>query len=73
MTEGTAGLLAGKNVLIMGVANRWSIAYAIGEAIKAAGATLLLSYLDERMKKDCDALIADQPEAKLYPCDVGKD
>jgi enoyl-[acyl-carrier protein] reductase I len=73
MTDRTEGLLAGKNVLIMGVANRWSIAYAIGEAMKAAGATLILSYLDERMKKDCDMLIADQPEARLYPCDVAKD
>jgi enoyl-[acyl-carrier protein] reductase I len=73
MTDRSTGLLTGKNVLIMGVANRWSIAYAIGEAMKAAGATLILSYLDERMKKDCDALIADQPEARLYPCDVSKD
>ena len=73
MTDRSTGLLTGKNVLIMGVANRWSIAYAIGEAMKAAGATLILSYLDERMKKDCDALIADQPDARLYPCDVSKD
>jgi enoyl-[acyl-carrier protein] reductase I len=73
MTSGSEGLLAGKNILIMGVANRWSIAYAIGEAMKAAGATLILSYLDERMKKDCEALIADQPNARLYPCDVSKD
>lgn len=73
MASGTQGLLAGKNILIMGVANKWSIAYAIGEAMKEAGATLLLSYLDERMKKDCEALIADQPEARLYPCDVAKD
>src|SRR5215210_2884008 len=73
MTTGANGLLAGKNILIMGVANKWSIAYAIGEAMKAAGATLILSYLDERMKKDCEALIADQPAARLYPCDVAKD
>ena len=77
MSEGSglaAGrLLEGKVCVVMGVANRWSIAYAIGDALKQAGATLVLSYLDERMKKDCDALIADQPEAKLYPCDVGKD
>ena len=73
MASGTQGLLAGKNILIMGVANKWSIAYAIGEAMKEAGATLLLSYLDERMKKDCEALIADQPEARLYPCDVSRD
>jgi enoyl-[acyl-carrier protein] reductase I len=73
MPSDMSGLLAGKNVLIMGVANRWSIAYAIGEAMKAAGATLILSYLDERMKKDCEALIGDQPNARMYPCDVAKD
>jgi enoyl-[acyl-carrier protein] reductase I len=73
MAAESNGLLAGKRVLIMGVANKWSIAYAIGEAMKAAGATLILSYLDERMKRDCEALIADQPEAKLYPCNVASD
>jgi enoyl-[acyl-carrier protein] reductase I len=73
MASESQGLLAGKNVLIMGVANRWSIAYAIGEAMKAAGATLILSYLDERMKKDCESLVADQPNARMYPCDVAKD
>ena len=40
MASDANGLLAGKNVLLMGVANRWSIAYAIGEAMKAEGATL---------------------------------
>jgi enoyl-[acyl-carrier protein] reductase I len=73
MASENHGLLAGKNILIMGVANRWSIAYAIGEAMKAEGATLILSYLDERMMKDCEALLADQPNGKMYPCDVAKD
>lgn len=73
--SGTAagGLLAGKVCVVMGVANRWSIAYAIGDALKQAGATLVLSYLDERMKKDCLALMADAPDARAYPCDVAKD
>ena len=73
MASEPQAMLAGKNVLIMGVANRWSIAYAIGEAMKAQGATLILSYLDERMKKDCETLLADQPNGKMYPCDVSKD
>jgi enoyl-[acyl-carrier protein] reductase I len=73
MSDQSSGLLAGKNILIMGVANKWSIAYAIGEAMKAAGATLILSYLDERMLKDCRTLVADQPEAKIYPCNAAKD
>jgi enoyl-[acyl-carrier protein] reductase I len=72
MASESQGMLAGKNILIMGVANRWSIAYAIGEAMKAQGATLILSYLDERMKKDCEALLADQPSGKTSPCAASK-
>lgn len=66
----TSGLLNGKVFVVMGVANKWSIAYAIGEAMLNAGATLAVSYLDERMKRDCDALIANSPESRLYPCNV---
>ncbi len=72
-TNGSAGLLAGKVLVVMGVANKWSIAYAIGEAMLNAGATLAVSYLDERMKRDCDALIAGSPGSKLYPCNVESD
>lgn len=67
---GSGGSLEGKTVLIMGVANKWSIAYAIGEAMLEQGATLAVSYLDERMKRDCDVLIKDSPESRLYPCNV---
>jgi enoyl-[acyl-carrier protein] reductase I len=69
----TSGLLAGKTFLVMGVANKWSIAYAIGEALLDAGATLAVSYLDERMKRDCDALIANSPASRLYPANVESD
>jgi enoyl-[acyl-carrier protein] reductase I len=65
--------LEGKTILLMGVANPWSIAYAIGQAMLDAGATLALSYLDERMKKDCEKLIKDSPTSKLYPCNVESD
>lgn len=73
MAANGSGALAGKNILLMGVANKWSIAYAIGEAMLAEGATLAVSYLDERMKRDCDALIADSPDSKLYPANVESD
>jgi len=32
------GLLEGKTALILGVANRWSLAYAIAEAFRREGA-----------------------------------
>jgi enoyl-[acyl-carrier protein] reductase I len=66
-------MLEGKKILIMGVANPWSIAYAIGQAMLDAGATLALSHLDERMKKDCEKLIKDSSESRLYPCNVEND
>jgi enoyl-[acyl-carrier protein] reductase I len=69
-TTKAGGLLEGKTFLVMGVANKWSIAYAIGEALLSAGATLAVSYLDERMKRDCEALIANSSQSKLYPCNV---
>ncbi len=42
--SGTAGAgtlaLAGKNCVVMGIQNRWSIAYAIAEQMAAAGANI---------------------------------
>lgn len=70
---GQAGALAGKVCVVMGVQNRWSIAYAIGEAMAAAGARLALTYVDERAKRDADALIAKVPEGRGYACNVESD
>ncbi|MDP9355067.1 MAG: SDR family oxidoreductase, partial [Chloroflexota bacterium] len=67
------GPLAGKTCLVMGVANRWSIASAIAEAMAGAGARLAVSYLDERAKRDADALIADVPGGLSYQCNVESD
>jgi enoyl-[acyl-carrier protein] reductase I len=65
--------LVGKNCVVMGVQNRWSIAYAIAEALAGAGARIALTYVDERAKRDADALIAATPEAVGYSCNVESD
>ena len=39
-------LLEGKLALILGIANRWSLAYAIARAFSREGATLVLNRLD---------------------------
>ena len=67
------GALAGKVCLVMGVQNRWSIAYAIGEAMAAAGAQLAVTYVDERAKRDADDLIAGKEGAAGYACNVESD
>ena len=67
------GALAGKVCLVMGVQNRWSIAYAIGEAMAAAGARLAVTYVDDRAKRDAAALIAQSQDAAGYACNVESD
>jgi enoyl-[acyl-carrier protein] reductase I len=66
-------LLEGKTVLIAGIANKWSLAYAIAESCAREGATLVLTYLNEK-QRDTIAPITEQfSVAKMLPCDVTKD
>lgn len=66
-------LLAGKTALVLGVANKWSIAYAIAQAFRREGATLLLSYQGERLKRSVEELGAELGASKVFQCDVSKD
>ena len=43
-------LLTGKTALILGVANKWSLAYAIAQAFVREGGKLVLTYQGERQK-----------------------
>src|ERR1035438_6105486 len=52
-------LLEGKFALILGIANRWSLAYAIAQAFSREGATLALTYLGERQKDAIEDLSND--------------
>ncbi|NLW01120.1 MAG: enoyl-ACP reductase FabI [Clostridiales bacterium] len=66
-------LLKDKNILIMGVANKWSIAWGIAQSCMAAGANLIFTYQGERTLESVRQLIKDIPGALSYPCDVTKD
>src|ERR1035438_498428 len=66
-------LLEGKLALVTGIANRWSLAYAIAQAFAREGATLVLTYLGERQKVSIDELEPDLNVALIHPCDVTKD
>lgn len=65
-------LLAGKTAVILGVANRWSIAYAIADAYRREGAKLILTYQGERQKATVEELGAELGAAKVLNCDVTK-
>lgn len=67
------GLLAGKTGLVMGVANRRSIAWGIARALSAEGARLAFSYQGERIEKSVRELAATLPGAVVLPCDVTDD
>jgi enoyl-[acyl-carrier protein] reductase I len=66
-------LLAGKTALVLGVANRWSIAYAISQAFRREGADLILTYQGERQRQAVEELGAALGASQLLPCDVSKD
>jgi enoyl-[acyl-carrier protein] reductase I len=68
------GDLSGTNGLVVGVANKRSLAWVIAKAADEAGAKLTLSYANERFAKNATSLAEtlSQP-AQLVPCDVGKD
>ena len=65
-------LLEGKLALILGIANKWSLAYAIAQAFSREGATLVLSYLGERQKESIEELSKGLNVAAVLPCDVTK-
>src|ERR1700687_3013702 len=66
-------LLAGKTALILGVANRWSLAYAIAQAFVREGAKVILTYQGDRQKLTVEELAADLKAHQALPCDVTQD
>ena len=65
--------MQGKNVVIFGVANKRSIAWAIAQSLSQAGAKLAVTYMNERMKAEAYDLIASLPGAEPFQCDVCSD
>ena len=68
-----AGLLEGKTGLVLGIANKWSIAYAIAEAFRREGARLLVTYQGERQRETVEALAAGLAASRVLACDVSQD
>jgi enoyl-[acyl-carrier protein] reductase I len=66
-------LLNGKKGLIIGVANKHSIAWAIAQSAASHGAQLLFNYQNERLRQNVEELAATMPDAKAFVCDVGND
>jgi enoyl-[acyl-carrier protein] reductase I len=65
--------LKDKKILVMGVANKRSLGWAIAEKLHAAGAQLAYSYQAERLKDELEKLTSDQPNCLLFQCDVSSE
>jgi enoyl-[acyl-carrier protein] reductase I len=65
--------LAGKHGLVVGVANKRSISWAIAQAAAAAGARLALTYQTERLEENVRELAAKLDDPLVIPCDVSSD
>jgi enoyl-[acyl-carrier protein] reductase I len=65
--------LAGKHGLVVGVANKRSISWAIAQAAAAAGARLALTYQTERLEENVRELAAKLDQPLVVPCDVSSD
>ena len=66
-------LLNGKNILIVGVANKHSIASGIAESMAENGANIALTYQNERLQKNVEKLGSNWGVETFLPCDVSRD
>src|ERR1051326_3525813 len=66
-------LLEGKTTLVLGVANKWSLAFAIAQAFRREGARLILTYQSDRQKATVEELGAELGAAAVFECDVARD
>lgn len=65
--------LQGKRGVILGIANKNSIAWGIAQEMHAAGARLAFNFLNERMEPKVKKLTDTLPDALTLGCDVTKD
>ncbi|MCP4912015.1 MAG: enoyl-ACP reductase [Oligoflexia bacterium] len=66
-------LLAGKKALVLGIANDRSIAWGITKALKAQGAQVALSYLNENLQKRVEPLADEVGADFIFEMDVTVD
>lgn len=66
-------LLQGKLGLILGIANKRSLAWGIARSTSREGARLAVTYQGERLEENVRELAQELKDPLILPCDVGKD
>ena len=66
-------MLEGKTGLILGVANKRSVAWACAKALRREGMRLTLTYANERLEKSVRTLAEELEVETVLPCDVTRE
>ncbi len=67
------GFLAGKRILVLGVASKLSIASGIAAAMHREGAELAFTYQNDKLKDRVAKFAESWGSSLIYPCDVTDD
>ena len=66
-------LLQGKKILIMGIRNKWSIAWGAAVSAYEQGAQIIFTYNSEENKPKVEKLMKEIPGSKAYSCNASSD
>lgn len=66
-------ILKNKTILVMGIRNKWSIAYGAAKSAFDQGAKLIFTFMGEENRDKIEELIAEFGETKAYACDASID
>lgn len=62
-------MLKGKKILIMGIRNKWSIAYGVAKSAYEQGAQIIVTFMGEENREKIEELISEFKGAKAYTLD----
>ncbi|KEP25849.1 enoyl-ACP reductase FabI [Bacillus zhangzhouensis] len=67
--------LEGRNIVVMGVANKRSIAWGIARSLHEAGARLIFTYVGDRLAESVKEIAStlERDDSIILPCDVTSD
>ncbi len=66
-------ILKDKTILIMGIRNKWSIAYGAAKSAYDQGAKLVFTFNGEENREKVEELLSDFKGFKAYTCDASSD
>lgn len=66
-------ILKDKTVLIMGIRNKWSIAWGAAQAASEQGAHVIFTFHGEENREKIQELVSEIPNTKIYECNVSED